>query len=189
MIGDQDFEHVKDKALRQLAGYWLAQRGDRAMPARADIDPLDIPWALARIWLCDFLPEEQRFRFRLAGERIDSFWAMSLRGRHLDEIVPVANYDQASGPFLTAVRGPTIVHDYCEIRLANEMYATGERIILPLSDDGERVSGLLGASRRDWFRGLPLDVLSKSSQTTTLRSLCGATQSRADGELTLNLAP
>lgn len=189
MIGDRDFEHITDKTLRRLAGYWLARRGERAMPARADIDPLDIPWVLARIWLCDYQPAEQRFHFRLAGEKINGYWACSLRGRYLDEVVPLARYDQASGAFLSAVRGPRIVHDSCEIRLADKLFATGERIILPLSDDGETVSGLLGATRRDWFRGLPLEELSRSSQTTTLTSLAGAPERQDRGDLTLNLAP
>ena len=66
---------------------------------------------------------------------------------------------------------------------------TGERIILPLSDDGKSVAGLLGATCRDWFRDLTFDGLSKSSQMTTRTELSDGAQMQVVGDLTLSHAP
>jgi hypothetical protein len=57
-----------------LIAYWFDKRGERLMPARGDIDPVEISWALGRIWLGDYLAEGDRFRYRLAGEKINAFY-------------------------------------------------------------------------------------------------------------------
>lgn len=87
-MGEQDFGHVTHTVLRRLIAHWLDKRSQRAMPSRYDIDPIEIPWALEWIWLCDYRPEDRRFRFRLAGEQVNAFWGSNIGGCYLDEIVP-----------------------------------------------------------------------------------------------------
>jgi hypothetical protein len=53
-----------------LLEYWQAMRGNRAMPARADIDPADIPKLLANILLVDVSQAPLDFRYRLLGTAI-----------------------------------------------------------------------------------------------------------------------
>jgi hypothetical protein len=54
---------------RRLFEYWAEKRGSRKMPARADIEPTDIPTHLPDIGLVDVLPEGPHFRYRLLGTR------------------------------------------------------------------------------------------------------------------------
>lgn len=63
-------DHLRDRRIRDLAAYWLEKRDVGPVPQRRNIDPVDIPWALPFIWLCDYLPEERDFAYRLAGEAI-----------------------------------------------------------------------------------------------------------------------
>ena len=50
--------------------YWQRTRGDRRMPARRDIDPLEIPDLLPNIVLVDVESEPLDFRYRLIGTAI-----------------------------------------------------------------------------------------------------------------------
>jgi hypothetical protein len=188
-IDEQGFGHVKHKVLRRLIAYWLDKRLQRIMPSRGDIDPVDIPWALEWIWLCDYQPTDRRFRFRLAGERVNDFWGSSIAGRYLDEIVPKARVGDAGRFYGVASDGPAIVHDVGRLFLQGKVFATGERIILPLSDDGRGVTGLLGASCRDWYRHFDLDGALRSLQCATVTPLCGDGQSRRVDRSTLNFTP
>ena len=46
---------ITDARLRALYEYWMEKRGDRAMPARADIDPTEIPDLLPIVGLADVI--------------------------------------------------------------------------------------------------------------------------------------
>ena len=58
-----------DSRGRHVFDYWVAKRGARKMPARADLEPGDIPGHLPDIGLVDVLPDEPYFRYRLLGTR------------------------------------------------------------------------------------------------------------------------
>lgn len=188
-MGESDFGHVVHPVLRRLIGYWIDKRMPRAMPSRGEIDPVEIPWALSWIWLCDYLPADRRFRFRLAGEQVNDFWGSNIGGRYLDEIVPEDQASAADAFLHSATDGPAIVHDRGQILLEDEVFATGERIVLPLSEDGREVTGLLGASCRDWRREFGLDVHLQSRQWATVTPLDGPAQSGLAERATLCFTP
>jgi len=162
------FEHVRNPALRLLVAYWFDTCSGRPMPARRDINPIEIPSALAQIWLCDYLPDSGRFRYRLAGEEINDFWGFNLSGKYLDEIVPAERLASVTKKYRMALELPAIVYDRACLSLTEEISRNGERIILPLSDDGRTMNALLGATYRDWFRDLEFDPFAKYSETTTV---------------------
>ena len=60
---------IKDKRLLALYSYWESKRGDRSMPARADIDPAEIPSLLSIILLMDTSTAGE-YRYRLVGTEI-----------------------------------------------------------------------------------------------------------------------
>jgi hypothetical protein len=45
-------EHPK---LQQLFDYWAAKRGERKMPSRADIDPLELSFIIGNLILVDVI--------------------------------------------------------------------------------------------------------------------------------------
>jgi len=115
------FGHVENRILGRLIGYWFDKRGARAMPALGDVDPVEIPWALGRIWLCDYVSESGRFRYRLAGEFINAFWGRNIAGKHLDEIVPPDRLKSVTKKVRRVRDGPAIVHDRVSLSLADEI--------------------------------------------------------------------
>ncbi len=165
------FEHVRNPALRHVISYWFDTCGGRPMPARRDISPIEIPSVLAQIWLCDYLPESGRVRYRLAGEEINDFWGFNLSGKYLDEIISNERLASVTNRARIALELPAIVYDGACLFLTEEITRNGERIILPLSDDGRTVNALLGATYRDWFRDLEFNPFATYSETTTVAAL------------------
>ena len=73
--------------LRPLYDYWLQLRAGRSMPARADLDPLNMPrHLLADIFLLDVETAPQRFRFRLMGTSVAEMLGEDWTGKYVDEL-------------------------------------------------------------------------------------------------------
>src|SRR5476649_1986573 len=53
--------------VQEFYRYWLARRGHRRFPSRADIEPTDIPHLLSGIVLLDVYYEPLDFEYRLIG--------------------------------------------------------------------------------------------------------------------------
>jgi hypothetical protein len=80
-----DSAEMREPKLRVLLAYWNDKRGTRAMPARADIDPLDVPPILPNIVLVDVTGDPPRFRFRVVGTDIVFRYGAELTGRDLEQ--------------------------------------------------------------------------------------------------------
>jgi len=76
---------VESPILRRFFQYYLEKRGNRAFPARADIDPVDFPYALGDITLVNVHYDPLNFSFRLDGSRHVERFGFDLTGRSLDE--------------------------------------------------------------------------------------------------------
>ena len=157
--------------MHDLVAWWCDKRGRRLMPALSDVNPIEIPSVLKQVWLCDRLPSSGRLRYRLAGEEINDFWGCNLSGKHVDQIVPAERLTSVANKSRMAIDLPAIVHDRTCLSLTEEITKKGERIILPLSDDGRTVNALLGATHRTWFRELEFDPFTAYSETTTVTVL------------------
>jgi hypothetical protein len=135
-----------DKRWQQFLDYWtklaVAKGG---LPARRDIDPIDIPRdALPFVLLVDVVREGQglRFRFRMVGTGIVAVEGEET-GRYLDDVVVGARLAQIRPHYVDCVaRKVWVRHD-------SMSSPAGERIdsntlLLPLSADGADVDMLFG---------------------------------------------
>jgi hypothetical protein len=77
---------IPSELLQRMYVYWQSKCGSHAMPARADIDPVDFSWALGNICLLDVETNPLRLRYRLAGTRLTRLYEMDLTGRSVDDI-------------------------------------------------------------------------------------------------------
>ena len=92
---------IVNTRLRRLYEYWSGKRGDRRFPSRADIDPVDMVFALGNVILAEVLPETPpRFRIRLHGSALAQFVGYDLTGKMLDEM-PVPEF---RGPVAAQLR-------------------------------------------------------------------------------------
>jgi hypothetical protein len=71
--------------------YWLSKKCGRAMPSRADIDPVELP---GRLWpnlmLIDVVRDQAkpRFRYRHVGTAFSDAVGRELTGQFLNEVMP-----------------------------------------------------------------------------------------------------
>jgi hypothetical protein len=143
----REFLHGPDNgAFLEFYEYWLRKGAGRAMPARADIDPLDIPQLLANVFLIDVVPgTPRRFRFRLVGTRITELEG-EMTTRFLDEFVPGAAGTAMARHYEDTVEGRIYLrHETLHWRKRD--YINYDVLLLPLSSDGRTVDMLLGLAR------------------------------------------
>ena len=134
---------IKHPRLQQLYEYWLEKRGERRMPARADLDPLDIRYVIGDVIMADVLDETPpRFRIRLHGTHLAERTNFDLTGKMLDEMPSPEFRDLTRRSFTRVVRTREPLHNLSEREFDGRMHRY-EAILLPLSSDGERVDRLL----------------------------------------------
>ncbi len=80
-------DDLESPLLRRLLAYWEGKRAGRAMPLRADLDPLEFGFALGHVSLLDVERGAGglRFRYRLSGTLIVERTGIDMRGRCADE--------------------------------------------------------------------------------------------------------
>jgi hypothetical protein len=145
--GETDsFDVIQEPELRDLAAYWSAKRDGGAFPTRDAIDPVDIPWALNRIYIADRAGPEVGWRYVLAGDLIEqALRRNSLRGVGLNELLPREAFQSVCRRWHPVSEGRAI-YMRGQIYKAAERYVWGARLLLPLSDNGAAVTGLIGMS-------------------------------------------
>jgi hypothetical protein len=135
---------MREPKLRVLLAYWNDKRGTRAMPARADIDPLDVPPILPNIVLVDVTGDPPRFRFRVVGTDIVFRYGAELTGRDLEQVDLGTELGSVRSQYeeTTRERVPT----YCrhQIETGGGKLLRYERLLLPLAAGGTHVDMLLG---------------------------------------------
>lgn len=137
---------VEDYRLDALWRHWLAARGGRRMPARRALDATAMPATLPHLFLYDYQPASGRFYCRLSGAEINLVVGKTCARRFLDELFTPQVLAVVQERYLRVVQTPTLIYMHGTINMANGVRVPGERLILPLADDGERATGLIGGS-------------------------------------------
>jgi hypothetical protein len=136
---------IADRELRRLYEYWAERRGERVMPARSDIDALEIGYILGHLFLFDVLPGP-RFRIRLQGSELTWWVGRELTGYLLDalpqpELRALAQTSLAG--IVAACRPSHWIGDQ-DLDGVRRHY---EALLLPLSSDGDCVDVVLAGIR------------------------------------------
>ncbi|NJM92673.1 MAG: PAS domain-containing protein [Rhodospirillaceae bacterium] len=125
--------------------YWLAKRADRLMPARSDIDPLELRDCLGNLCIVEVTGDSPpRFRFRLDGSSLVLSTGFDMTGKFLEEM-PDVEYQR----FVAAIYR-RVVETRAPVFVVNQEDWKGydlqvESVTMPLSGDGVRVDGILDA--------------------------------------------
>lgn len=144
--------------LRRLFDYWTQLSGERFAPARNELNPTEIREQLGWLWLMDVVDGGRDFRFRMGGDRVVQFFGERLSGNTLSgvahrapaffgrfrDLVSMATKEKkgvAGGPAQTAYEP----RSFLEV----------EALLLPLSDDGVNVTGIMGSIEVRSLYGIP----------------------------------
>ena len=133
---------IQSDVLRRLLAHWDRIRGARLMPARADFDPLDVRYALGFLSVIEVRQPPLRFYFRLDGTKQVDLFGIDCTRRYLDEAMPPDHVAMAEASYRDVVECRAPRHHARKIRF-HERIIDYEVLILPFSQDGERVNLLI----------------------------------------------
>jgi hypothetical protein len=132
---------LSDPDLIQFYDYWASLCGGRPMPARKDIDPLQMPrGCLPNLMLIEVCQKPRRYRYRLVGTHVVGASGDDRTGRFFDEVgffrihqVVIQQYNHVvdTGQPLYSLEPFT--------NLSTGSNYEVDRLMLPLSSDGQRV--------------------------------------------------
>jgi len=134
----------RNSRISALLAYWNRVRGERKMPARADIDPAAIPRLLPHVFMYS-VGSHGGYTIRLVGEDVVSFVGRNATGAPAGAIMP----PRSAGvivQILDAVTNERVPKFRAGKAhwLAAKSYRNYEACFLPLSADGESVDIVLG---------------------------------------------
>ena len=150
-VGIDREEVIPDPSLRQIFAYWQAKAARRgALPARADIDPVDLSSILPAISLIevrrDAANRAGRLRYRVVGSLHVEIMGHDATG----ELIDLGTADDGAPAAAVATGRP--VHAWRTFSPANGMALTFETLICPLAADGVSVDMLLCAVAPHYHR-------------------------------------
>lgn len=127
---------------RQALAYWQAKAAQRGMPARSDLDPIEMRAFVTNVALVDVLAAEtpQTFRIRLAGTAVEEVFG-HLTGKKLTEL-PEYFAARWQGLFQAATDARTPVRVTTRVTLERKEHLTAEALLAPLSEDRSSISML-----------------------------------------------
>ncbi|MBK8160271.1 MAG: PAS domain-containing protein [Rhodospirillaceae bacterium] len=97
---------IRHPVLRRMFAYWRDKAGARNMPTRADLDPIDFPYALGYVMLVEVERAPLRFRFRLYGSALVKYFADGdYTGKYADQLLPPDYAPFVVAAYTTAVEG------------------------------------------------------------------------------------
>lgn len=116
------------------------------MPDRRQIDPVQFAPVLPRVWLCDYAREADRFRYRLTGERVAKRFGHNLSNHYLDDNTDPDYYPRVHRYYRNVIDFPAVLYIHGRLYAETDDPIHGERILLPLSEDGQTGHGVIGAT-------------------------------------------
>ena len=146
---------MRHPSTKAVFDYWNAQRGTRAAPERADIDPIAIRHALGDTIMlaADFVDQ---LRFRLAGTRVCALFCREIKGEAfsalwnetsrdlIQELLGIVTSEQVGA--VAGLRGHAADGDVVELEL----------LLLPLAHSGHariRALGVLAPPQPPYWLG------------------------------------
>ena len=145
------FAAIASPELRALARHWQDARGDghtppRRIPAWRDIDPVEIGRNLRYVWSWRYDRATDEFTGRLAGEEIDRAFGKSLRGIAMRDFYATEVYELIFPRFRRVVVEPGFMYGEGMVFARMGRSVVGERIMMPLAEDGQTGDGIIGAT-------------------------------------------
>lgn len=157
---------MKQATSRQLYAYWNELRGERAAPARGEIDPGDIRHILADVFMLEF-DAAGTARFRLAGTRCCAIFGRELRGSSFDQLWPDETRDEVRSMLDTVLDEPAGVAAGLRATPQGGLPVDMEMLILPLRYQGKTHARVIGALSPcpplDWIGMRPIGRLEITS--------------------------
>ncbi len=148
--GDADF--ILHPALAELFGYWRSLSTDGSVPRRLDIDPVPLGRILPHLQLLDLGATPDDLRYRLVGDTIVEAFGFEPARRSRGEIrrqhvkpENQAGFDETSRQTDSVGRQGLVAYTHDHMTSYSRGHLAYARLLLPVSEDGRRITGVFGA--------------------------------------------
>ena len=152
MATDRAPEFIQHPKLAGLFQYWRGLSRDGQVPRRRDIDPVALSKALPYLQLLNAGPTPDDLRYRLVGSSIVE--AFGFEPGHLSRgeikhrrVTPDhwPTFDETSQQTHDVAARGLVSYSHDHMTSYSRDYLAYARLLLPISEDGARITGIFGA--------------------------------------------
>lgn len=144
--GDKFGLRLTSAKLAAALAVWSEAAAGRFGPARDEITPARLRGVTASTFMIDVVDGGADFRFRFAGDRVIQFMGRRLAGSLLSEFAGTPFFDGMQRFFHGCVAGKRpIATGPSRATYPGKEHFEMEVLVLPLTADGVKVTGLFGA--------------------------------------------
>jgi len=156
---------LKSETCRTLLEAWLAARGDRLLPRRADLDPVMLKSIMPNISIFE-IREPGVVMVRLAGTHYREIFGFEPTGRNLIDLTPEQFRRVRAYRLRLAANWPCAGRGEINVRFGSQTFDTFEFLTLPLDADSTRmlISATASVSGRRWQNAPSRDLIEASSE-------------------------
>ncbi|MGB0631989.1 MAG: PAS domain-containing protein [Alphaproteobacteria bacterium] len=137
---------MERRMVLRLLSHWRQWCGDNQFPSFTDVNPVE----MAEIWdycfVLDFVGYEDDPIVRTVGDKLQQYMSEPIRNCLLSEVPPRTLIENAAGYYQEIFSRGVPISRGGEFVKYDGMKVLFRSIIMPMSDDGVVVSGLLGAA-------------------------------------------
>lgn len=156
-IDQFEVDDISNDKMRSIYKYWLKIKGDKNLPSRDDLNPVDIKPVLPHITLVRVEEGTGRYKLTLVGSENVKANGEDVTGKYLDEIPRLHKYAKDRYDWVVENKRPYIYQG--DLLWSDKDYLDYSIIGLPLSNDNEKVDGIMFAG----FYYNPSDELAKQA--------------------------
>lgn len=139
------YDYRDDPILGPALSYWMSKRGERSMPRKRDIDPIEIPpKILPNLQIIEVINGGARFRYRLIGTALVDAYGKDFSGRIVDELFPDDRLDFVQGLYRSVCTSKAPIFSRNKYHTPRDVDLFSMRIYMPLSEDDLAVQNILG---------------------------------------------
>ena len=137
------YDYRADPMLGKALAYWQSKRRGRSVPARSDIDPVEIPALLPNIQLIEVVSDGS-FRYRLVGTALVDAFGRDYTGGYVGKLIDTRRAETLIEHHqrVCAERKPVFARS--RYLTTKDIDLVANRLYLPLSEDGLDVNMILG---------------------------------------------
>ncbi|MEQ9334765.1 PAS domain-containing protein [Thalassobaculum sp.] len=153
--------------LRRLAAYWIARAAGRRMPCFEDIDPVDLPWALSRLFVVRAMDGGADFEYRLAGQEIYERHGGSIVGKRAGDLFRPAGAAAILARWRRVVTEPAACYTYAQHPTNAGQRMPGYRVVLPVGPADGPADHMVGMTV--YAKSAAIPVLQAETEIIDLR--------------------
>ena len=143
LVRPDDPTVIRDARLQGLYRYWLGKLDGGAMPARADIDPIEMKAWLGNLLLVEFPEDRMQYRIRLDGVNIVQFYGNTRQGKGVEVMTAEEERSVVLPQYFTVLDAKLPAYFEARFQTSEGIPTVQYKLLLPLSDDGVRVNMVL----------------------------------------------